>query len=132
MNLQKGFEIALMLIGTALRVFMDYRTSGTTSLGGIVWYDTLLIYLPAVLLFSIIRGYEMGQKACAIAGVLSAAAYSLYLWHLMIVHCAVWLKSKQTVPQAVLDAGAVIAAFGLGIILYKLLHKSKLNRPVRG
>ncbi|KAA6405306.1 hypothetical protein [Candidatus Tokpelaia sp.] len=74
----------------------------------------------------------MGQKTCAIAGVLSAAAYSLYLWHLMIVHCAVWLKSKQTVPPVMPSVGATIAAFGLGIVIYKLLCKTRLNRLVRG
>ncbi|KAA6204419.1 MAG: hypothetical protein DU429_07345 [Candidatus Tokpelaia sp.] len=82
-------------------------------------------------LFAVIYNVP-GRMLYAIADVLSAAAYSIDLWHLIIIHCAVWLKDKHIVSPIVLDAGAIIAAFGLGIILYKLLRATKLNWLVRG
>lgn len=121
-----------LCLTVVIKVAIDYVPGAGVPADGVTWYDSILIFIPSCLLFSLLRDMTAHDyHPSTFVRTLAASSFSIYLWHLAAVHVGAYFSSRTGADPFVMLALTISTGTGLGVALYKALHLSRLNWLVR-
>ncbi len=118
--------VIAILFACAAKYYLDYAPNQAMPIDGIVWYDSLLIVIPSIILFSIIRDLYKNVELSRLILVLSASSFSIYLWHLIPLY---FLNTyfSELAPKPLLMLLAMIGGLSFGVFAYLLLKNTRFK-----
>lgn len=123
----------LLIVGTVLaKIVIDYVPDTPIPADGITWYDSIFIFTSSCILFSLLRdtAWDHLRHNRAIK-VLSATSFSIYIWHLVAVHLAVYINGYMGINPFFMVLFTMSMGLVCGITLYGVLYKSRVDWLVK-